>query len=270
MKTYRKTAILLILTLLAFSLTLSQSVWTRYAGNPVLPVQNGLTHLFFPSVMYDATQHVYKMWFVTDDGTGNCISYALSNDGVNWTLYSGNPVMTKGQSGDFDSYSISGPCVIFNGTTYVMYFGANTSSSAASIGMATSSDGIHWTKREQPVLSGTPGTWNAYAVYHPSVYFDGDKYYMWYTASPSGVGLATSTDGIAWTNDVNNPILTASSTGWDSQIVGASSVVKIGATFYMFYLGTADIGRNHLIIPCLLHCPTAGRVHRWQICRLFI
>jgi hypothetical protein len=243
MKISSKIVFLTCLFVLTFSLTYSQSVWTRYPGNPVLPMQNGLVYLHSPSVLYDPVLKTYKMWFVSNSGGGNSISYAVSTDGINWSLYGDNPVLTVGPTGAWDGYSISGPCVIFKGTTYIMYYAGSSTSSVASIGMATSSDGIHWTKREQPVLSATPGTWNEPAVYHPSVYVDGDKYYLWYTGNNGGnsvIGLATSTDGITWINDVNNPILTTSPSGWDSEDVGASPVVKIGNNYYMFYLGTAQ------------------------------
>jgi hypothetical protein len=64
---------------------------------------------------------------------------------------------------------------------------------------------------------------------------------MWYTGSAAGgyngIGLATSTNGIDWTDDVNNPLVTVSPSGWDSKNVNASNVVKAGNTFYMFFVG---------------------------------
>ncbi|MFI5253071.1 MAG: cohesin domain-containing protein [Bacteroidota bacterium] len=244
MKTTIKIIFLAILFGLTFSLTFSQSNWTRYAGNPVLIAAgsdpNQMIYAYEPSVLFDSVQHIYKMWFISNTGNQNCISYAISQDGLNWSLYAGNPVLLKGLPGDFDGYSISSPSVIFNGAAYTMYYTGNSSSLISSIGMATSTDGINWTKHNQPVLTGTLASWNSAFVSYPNVYFDGNKYYMWYTGSNgsiSRIGLATSPDGIAWTNDANNPVLTASLSGWDSQDLTGSTVTKIGNTFYMFYLG---------------------------------
>jgi predicted GH43/DUF377 family glycosyl hydrolase len=119
-----------------------------------------------------------------------------------------------------------------------MYYSANNGLVSA-IGLATSTDGIHWTKRPNPVLETVSGSWHAKETCFPNVYFDGNKYYMWYTGAtdlgPSSIGLATSTDGIEWTNDVNNPVLTGTPSAWDSKNLGAPFVVKVGNTFYMFY-----------------------------------
>jgi ribosomal protein L40E len=66
---------------------------------------------------------------------------------------------------------------------------------------------------------------------------------MWYTSGPvsgigSKIGCATSTDGIAWTKDANNPILSVGSSGvWDAGGVENQCVVQSQGGYLLYYDG---------------------------------
>ena len=68
-----------------------------------------------------------------------------------------------------------------------------------------------WEKySDNPVLSGgSPGEWDESGVIATGTLFDGTTYHMWYSAldSLTGIGYATSTEGINWTKYVANPVL---------------------------------------------------------------
>lgn len=77
----------------------------------------------------------------------------------------------------------------------------------------------------------------------PDVWLDDSTWYMVYegagttSAYPGDICLATSTDGVNWIKDANNPILTHNSTGWESVNIGTPSLYKEGSTWYLFYHG---------------------------------
>ena len=81
-----------------------------------------------------------------------CIGYATSSDGINWTRYSGIPILCKGTPGSWEDFSVAGEAV-FNltamgiGTGYRMYYtGESNNPRKRGMGMATSNDGINWTR----------------------------------------------------------------------------------------------------------------------------
>src|SRR3989337_2483732 len=90
-----------------------------------------------------------------------------------------------------------------------------------------------WTKSPGNPLNihGAPGSWNE-SVITPCVIFNSDlnRYEMWFTAfwgyPNAGIGFAYSGDGITWTLNPTNPVMTPSATGWDSLFVGAVCVFK--------------------------------------------
>ena len=71
---------------------------------------------------------------------------------------------------------------------------------------------------------------------------DGGTYRMWYFGKPEpsvdNIGYATSSDGIVWTKDANNPVLEPGAEGeWDDFGVAAPTVILDGDIFKMWYQG---------------------------------
>lgn len=123
--------------------------WIKYAGNPVLtgtPGQwDGIIAMWL-SVLKNG--NVYEMWYTGEKGIGR----ATSTDGIHWTKYAGNPVLTTGWGGG----TVVQPSVLLESGTYKMWF-RHTVGGQSSIGYAESPDGIHWTVHpSNPVL--TPGS----------------------------------------------------------------------------------------------------------------
>jgi hypothetical protein len=71
---------------------------------------------------------------------------------------------------------------------------------------------------------------------------------MWYTGTTTTgrvvqqqIGYATSKDGVTWTKDPNNPILSPGDPGtWDAQTVENQYVISHQNGFLLYYDGTAD------------------------------
>lgn len=164
-------------------------------------------------------------------------SLAYASNGQ-WVKYAGNPVLSP-TLGSWDAAFTISPKVLYDGTTFRMWYVGGTGTSTA-IGLATSTDGINWTKHNGPVLTpGPSGAWDSSSILLGSVAWNGSLFLMWYsgtnTASNSAgsVGVATSNDGVTWTEYSGNPILTPSSA--DQQYLASPDVVHVGAISDMWY-----------------------------------
>jgi len=246
--------------------TSSDGVHWIKSGRPVL--RHGPTgswdsdSVSSPSIIYNGS--VYMMWYVGAkkvESTGftwwmyngiQNFGLATSPDGINWTKYSGNPVMT---GGGLDSYVMYSPTVLRVGNQFRMWYTcARSYASQLQICYATSSDGTHWTKNPSPVLNGTgfAPDWDAAGVYSPSVIYDGHVYGMWYSGyqyvagsssqSITQIGYATSTDGVTWSRVAGNPVLgPGSDNGWDSNSVDHPCIVEVKpGALRMYYTGWAS------------------------------
>ena len=205
-----KSSILFILFLLLITLTnnQAQTIWNKYAGNPVLergqPGEWDSHDVINSSIIWDGT--TYYMWYGVESAAG--IGYATSTDGISWEKYADNPVLARGGAGEWDT-SIRPTSVLFDGNEYKLYYAGWVESAGHLIrqtGLATSLDGINWTKDtlNNPVFTkGESGRWDNYTAWGSHVIHENSIYKMWYHGCVSNriwkIGYAESNDGIAWT-----------------------------------------------------------------------
>jgi predicted GH43/DUF377 family glycosyl hydrolase len=218
--------------------------WVIYSGNPVLDL--GLSgswddqHVHYPYVFYDGA--IYHMWYSGKDGLNHRIGYANSTDGITWSKFSGNPVLDIGSSGSWDDEFVFSPEVIFDGSTYHMWYSGYDGSKRRT-GYATSPDRVTWTKSgANPVLDVSPdGSWDDDYTCIPRIVYDGTTYHMWYTGydgSTYRIGYATSNDGIAWVKSPSNPFLDFGPSGsWDDRHLLYQDMFYDGMGFHMWYSG---------------------------------
>jgi len=93
-------------------------VWTKHPEPVLWPAQGWETGTCAPYVVADGS--TYHMWYVGTQApyfSGGSIGYATSTDGVTWTPYWKNPVMSR-QAGD---WLFASP-VLAEGTTYRMWY----------------------------------------------------------------------------------------------------------------------------------------------------
>jgi hypothetical protein len=221
-------------------------VWSLSSSNPLLAKGSldsweggGVAH---PTVL--ATAGGFQMWYVGLDVLGRgAIGYASSSDGLTWQKHGGNPVLSPGV---YDRSSIGFPTVVQDGPNdYKMWY-----SSSNNIWLATSSDGLSWTKPfTTPVLAkGSSGAWDDFSVYAPHVVAGSSGYEMWYageaaTTRMPQIGYAWSDDGVTWTKSPANPVLTGDSGTWEDETVTYPALIKEGsADYYMWYRGGVDAG----------------------------
>jgi hypothetical protein len=207
----------------------------------------------------------YRMWY-WDVGAlydVSAIGYTESPDGVNWYNYqpcqngtvpivsSGDPWWNRGSYGPCDI--LHNPSASNTGTdwTLTMYYDGTTGGDEA-IGIGFSSDGITWTGydadgngKADAVLEGTylSGDWDYDYVSRATVIRNADDdYEMWYSggtgAMNHGIGYATSSDGIHWTRDANNPIFRKDDgVGWRDSRTYCPAVLKDGSSYKMWFAG---------------------------------
>jgi predicted GH43/DUF377 family glycosyl hydrolase len=229
-------------------------------GRIVLPASTGKWDsnvLWRPCVV--KTDSGFLMWYNGEDGMGvDRIGLATSSDGVSWTRYAQNPVLTEGASGEWDHGSVNEAWVIYEGGLFKMWYSGETLTgtnpytaqiATYQIGYATSTDGIHWTKYfGNPVLTtGPSGSWDDKWVWRPIVLSTSPSSWLMYYSGESksgatGGGTARSTDGIHWTKTTANIAVPKST--WDSSklnpsISGPSGVVKVNGGYLMAYSGWA-------------------------------
>ncbi|MBI85462.1 MAG: hypothetical protein CMJ81_19895 [Planctomycetaceae bacterium] len=209
-----------------------------------------------PTVDFDG--QTYRMWFVglsrTDDkripyGFAERIGLATSEDGIHWQVANdGQTVLDFGADGKFDDASLSHPYVLRIGNQFMMWYGGVNGQSGRDIGvgpphvrveqigLATSSDGVHWTRANNgnPVLEiGPKGSIDAVQATGCHVIRQGDKFLMWYGAynGTHTIGLATSEDGVHWHKENDGKSLS----GLNGRQQLGPSVYFDGDCYLMFY-----------------------------------
>lgn len=206
------------------------TTWADYAYNPILTgLDNGSTYgPYFGRVMYDEGK--FKMWFANSFGSDRYdIGYAESLDGLRWVVIN-NSVIKPGVYGSWDSYGVHPGAVIKDGNIYKMYYaGQSTDNNEAyrKIGLATSYDGINWTKSSEQVTNQI----NILGYTTDIVKVNG-VYYLYYGNS-TVIGVATSTDGITWQKSSKN-VVTASES-WEGSRIWSCTVVYESGKFKMLY-----------------------------------
>ena len=124
-------------------------------------------HVLFASGQY----HLYYTAYSLDSSLSGTIAYATSADGVNWSKH--GIVIDAGVAGEYDSVGATSPVVLFNGSSFEMFYRAQDASNH-SIAYATSSDGLNWQKLGQVTSLGLDSS-----VVGASK--EGDSYGIWYS-----------------------------------------------------------------------------------------
>jgi hypothetical protein len=181
-----------------------------------------------PVVIYE--DNTFKMWYKEGGWrtTTAHINYATSSDGINWTSYAGNPVVNGGIR----------PAIIKKDGIYYLYVTDYILGGALStqFKLYTSTDGINFTFDSIVLERGTTGEWDSLAIDNKFVWVEGtNDWKMLYEGyGPVGginqyrTGLATSSDGKAWTKSGSNPV-TNLTVGR-----GRPWVKKIGSYYYLW------------------------------------
>ena len=191
-------------------------------------------------------------WFYHAYGANFQIGVATaSNPTGTWTKYSGNPVLTKSSSGNWDDGWTACPYIYEEGGTYYMFYTGgdnNWNNFDHGIATATSLTGP-WTKYvDNPVVTDVQLGFQGYMC---SVVKVGTTYYMYVTDAfdtqcdygPIYVLTSDSLYG-PWTLDPT-PVLSPGASGaWDDGGFSEAEVIYYDGMFHLFYGGAEFLPGN--------------------------
>ncbi len=177
------------------------------------------------------------------------IGLAESTDGIHWNRLAPAEkasILEPAEKSAWDDWFLDTPAILYHGGTwYLWYFGdSDNQSPGGAIGLATSTDGLHFTRIDTgPVLAqGDAGAWDSLWVESPTVIHDGTRFVMYYTGVDASwtprAGRATSLDGVNWTKDPQNPVLSnGPRNSWNAVASAVPGVVFKGGEWQLFYCG---------------------------------
>jgi predicted GH43/DUF377 family glycosyl hydrolase len=221
--------------------------WKKFSGNPVLGGQYGTC--FDICVLRE--NNTFRMWLSWRPK--KAIAMSDSTDGIHWSA----PRIVLPPSPDSDwEFEVNRPVVVHRDDGYHMWYTGQTwnkqsakdgnQDGHSAIGYAISKDGITWENREKVIAADLP--WEGVALMSPHVLWDEQRkqWRIWYSGGeqyePNAIGHATSTDGVHWTKDANNPIFRADPQHeWEKERVAGCQVIQDSGWYYIFYIGYRDI-----------------------------
>jgi predicted GH43/DUF377 family glycosyl hydrolase len=158
-----------------------------------------------------------------------------------WTRASNEPILSP-QGTAWESVGTFNPAVVFRNNKIVMLYRAQDASGTSRLGYAESTDGLHFTRRLEPVLSPEADYEKDGGVEDPRLQKFGDTFYLTYTGynkKDAQLCLATSPDLIHW--DRKGVILPAYKGNWNVGWTKSGAIVpeKIDGKYWMYWLGTA-------------------------------
>jgi predicted GH43/DUF377 family glycosyl hydrolase len=157
-----------------------------------------------------------------------------------WKRLSETPVISP-QGDGWESAGTFNPSVILRDGKIVMLYRAQDKSGTSRLGYAESTDGVHFTRRSEPVFSPERDYEKDGGVEDPRLVRFGDTYYLTYTGynkKDAQLCLATSKDLIHW--DRQGVILPAYEGRWNVRWTKSGAIVpeKIAGKYWIYFLGT--------------------------------
>jgi len=236
--------------------------WTRMSEEPIFTSDDlNVPYTAFVSSVMVAEDGTWVLYYATVDNKGpwppplaGGIGRATAPGPTGpWTA-DDKLVLEPGEDGAWDAQGVRDACVLQTEEGYLMYFTGFSEKSFASIGMATSADGITWIKHEEPVLvpSSERGTWDQLNVREPRVQLTQDGWVMLYSSSnqiysknagsrlPAAKdGFAVSVDGVNWTR--SDEVVISPSRVFEGGISWAKAFVYQDGVYYLL------LGSGHLL-----------------------
>lgn len=181
-----------------------------------------------------------------------------------WHRASETPVLSPRGDG-WESAGTFNPAVIEADGKIVMLYRAQDWQGTSRLGYANSDDGIHFTRRDEPVMSPTEEYEKGGGVEDPRLVRFGDTYYLTYTGynrKDAQLCLATSKDLIHW--ERKGVIMPPNRGNWNVKWTKSGAIVpeKIDGKYWMYFLGTSTDNKDQAGLaysPDLIHWTEATK-----------
>jgi predicted GH43/DUF377 family glycosyl hydrolase len=247
--------------------------WTKQGDEPVFKTKD---------VPYAKVAMYASSALVEDDGTWVIYFYTWDSDSFPFSGVIGRataqsptgpwaaeaePVLRPGPESAWDQNQLLAPHVLRTTEGYVMYYSGADEAGMQQIGMATSSDGIHWTKyndeatteasfvESDPVFQvGETGAWDSGTVHQPRVFQTPDGWVMIYRGTKRGaggptmqLGIASSSDGIHWERATQNPVFEPGEVRGSRQFYFTNAILLENTLFFFVEVGFGRITEIYLV-----------------------
>jgi predicted GH43/DUF377 family glycosyl hydrolase len=159
-----------------------------------------------------------------------------------WIRLSADPIISPRDEG-WESAGTFNPAIIRHRGKLVMLYRAQDKNGTSRLGYAQSTDGLHFTRSSQPVLSPEADYEREGGVEDPRLVKFRDTYYLTYTGynkKDAQLCLATSKDLLHWQRQ--GVILPAYKGNWNVGWTKSGAIVpeKIDGKYWMYFLGTSN------------------------------
>lgn len=191
------------------------------------------------------------------------IGLATSNNLKDWSKNKENPVFSEGKEDNWDSDFVAhGYVYRENGLFYMLYDGSRKGNWLEEIGLAESTDLIHWKKHPDPVFRVGPVWWEKRHVSRCSVFkTDGLNYFFYagHDGTRERIGIAKGKTVFSIKRFMKEPVLDVGKQDeWDGKSISDPRIIKDGNTYFMFYSGIDNRGIERI------GAATSSDLLRWK------
>lgn len=219
--------------------------WTAYSGNPVATDAG----IYAPHLLEDAG--TFYIFYAQDPGNGgDGKMYYTTASAVTGPYSPGTLIFSPGTAGAWDSLRVGEPSIIKVGSTYYMaYMGEKTTyQTTERLGMASASSLTGtWTRYAgNPIIIPGPDSWDGYMLGDPEIFYVAPYYWITYAGVPgpssgdlpwaTGLAYASSPES-AWTKFDDNPLITASGSGFDFNGAFRGAMYVDDSGYHLTYTG---------------------------------
>ena len=165
-----------------------------------------------------------------------------------WRRLSETPIIAPRGTG-WEAAGTFNPAAVVRDGKIILLYRAQDRTGTSRLGYAESADGVHFTRRPEPVFSPTMDYEKDGGVEDPRLVLFGDTYYLTYTGynkKDAQLCLATSKDLIHW--DRKGVILPSYKGNWNVRWTKSGAIVpqKIRGKYWMYFLGTTPDNKDQM------------------------